>query len=336
MWALATLWQAYGHVGARDAVERTVMDQRWQMVLDGLGAEPPPCSQGRRCNCRKRLMTHDVAQVLWEWTVALAEQTGGVGARPWRAALDSTPWCGAGRVEDPLNRLGHALRKAVGLAAAELGRSAAALREAADLVLVGHSRFKAALARDWGAPTARVRAWCLVRQEIMATMAQMSAQDTAPDPDGSPGGRRRRAWRTTAASRLQTKPGGMAASAAPNRSMAFRSTGASIWTASSPGRSWCVRPTSPSLRWGASGGGVGGQSRPAAAGPRLERPGESSDGPVGGARRAHYGAPLVPRRSPLHHKRLSSGLCAWEGRLSGWRDSASGPREDRRVSDECR
>src|SRR5262249_57095677 len=40
--ALATLLQAYCHVGDRDAVELTVMDKRWQLVLDCLGAEPPP------------------------------------------------------------------------------------------------------------------------------------------------------------------------------------------------------------------------------------------------------------------------------------------------------
>ena len=44
--ALATLLQAYGHVGDRDAVALTVMDKRWQRVLDCLGAEQPPCSQG--------------------------------------------------------------------------------------------------------------------------------------------------------------------------------------------------------------------------------------------------------------------------------------------------
>jgi hypothetical protein len=37
--ALATRLQAYCHVGDRDAVELTVMDQRGQMVLDCLGAE---------------------------------------------------------------------------------------------------------------------------------------------------------------------------------------------------------------------------------------------------------------------------------------------------------
>jgi hypothetical protein len=73
---------------------------------------------------------------------------------------------GAGRVEDTLNLLGHALRKAVGLAAAELGTSATALIEEADLALVGHSRLKAALDLDWGEPTARARALCLVLEEV--------------------------------------------------------------------------------------------------------------------------------------------------------------------------
>ena len=101
--ALATLWQAYCHVGDRDAVELTVMDKRWQLVLDGLGAELPPFSQGTLCNFRMRLMAHNLDKVLLERTVALAEQTGGFGARQLRAALDSTPLFGAGRVEDTLN-----------------------------------------------------------------------------------------------------------------------------------------------------------------------------------------------------------------------------------------
>src|SRR5438034_11229962 len=33
--ALATLLQAYGHVGDRDAVELTVMDKRWQLAPAG-------------------------------------------------------------------------------------------------------------------------------------------------------------------------------------------------------------------------------------------------------------------------------------------------------------
>ena len=211
--ALALLLQAYCHVGDRDAVELTVMDKRWQMVLDCVGAEQPPFSQGTLCNFRMRLMAHNLDKTLLDRTVALAEQTGGFGARQLRAALDSTPLFGAGRVEDTLNLLGHALRKAVGLVAQTLGTSTDVLLEEAGLTLVGHSSLKAALDLRWGEPGAREKALRLVLeevdrwkrwleqhqslpkpeaplQEVMATIAQIVEQDTEPDPEGGPGGRR--------------------------------------------------------------------------------------------------------------------------------------------------
>ena len=213
MLALATLLQAYCHVGDQAAVELTVMDKRWQMVLDCLGAESPPFRQSTLFNFRMRLMAHNLDQTLLERTVALAERTGGFGARQLRAALDSTPLCGAGRVEDTLNLLGHALRKAVGLAARELGTAAAVILEEAGLVLVGHSRLKAALDLDWGQPKAREQALRLVLEEVerwktwleqhprlsadrpplkalMDTITQITTQDTEPDPEGGPGGKR--------------------------------------------------------------------------------------------------------------------------------------------------
>lgn len=211
--ALATLLQAYCHVGDRDAVELTVMDKRWQLVLDCLGAEHPPFSQGTRFNFRMRLIAHNVDKALLARTVALAEKTGGFGARQLRAVLDSTPLFGAGRVEDTLNLLGHALRKAVGLAAHTLGTSLAAVVEDAGLTLVGHSSLKAALDLDGGTPDARARALGVVLaevarwhhwleqqhalaiqepslQEAIETITQIITQDTEPDPEGGPGGRR--------------------------------------------------------------------------------------------------------------------------------------------------
>jgi hypothetical protein len=113
--ALATLLQAYSHVGDRDAVELTVMDKRWQMVLDCPGAGQPPVSQGALCNFRMRLIAHNLDKTLLDQTVALAEKTGGFGTRQLCAVLDSTPLCGASRVEETLNLLGHALRQGVGL-----------------------------------------------------------------------------------------------------------------------------------------------------------------------------------------------------------------------------
>src|SRR6266849_3985331 len=102
MLALATLLQAYCHVGDRDAVELTVLDKRWQMVLDCLGAEQPPFSQGTLFNFRMRLMTHDLDTPLLDRTVALADNTGGFGARHLRAVLDSPTLVGAGPVADNL------------------------------------------------------------------------------------------------------------------------------------------------------------------------------------------------------------------------------------------
>ena len=112
-----------------------------------------------------------------------------------------------------MNLLGHALRKAVGLAAQELGTSAEAVVEDAGLVLVGHSSLKAALDLDWGEPRARERALGLVLEEVarwqrwleqqqtlaaeqpplkevMETITQIVTQDPEPDPGGGPGGRR--------------------------------------------------------------------------------------------------------------------------------------------------
>src|SRR5262245_38626377 len=164
--ALAVLLQAYCNVSDRDAVELTVMDKRWQMVLDCVGAAQPPFSQGTLFNFRRRLMAHNLDKTLLDRTVTLAEKTGGFGARQLRAALDSTPLFGAGRVEDTLNLIGHALRKAVGLVAQALGTSVDVLLEDAGLTLVGHSSLKAALDLNWGEPGTRAQALRRVLEEV--------------------------------------------------------------------------------------------------------------------------------------------------------------------------
>src|SRR5438128_11392448 len=97
-----------------------------------------------------RLITHNLDKILLDRTVAVAENTGGFGARQLRAVLDSTPLFGAGRVEDTLNLLGHALRKACGLAAQALDTSAGAVMEAAGLPVVGPSSRNEPLHDVWG------------------------------------------------------------------------------------------------------------------------------------------------------------------------------------------
>src|SRR6266436_6262065 len=120
--ALATILQAYTKVSDDEVIEATVMDRRWQLVLDCLGAEESPFSKGTLVGFRKRLIEKDLDRRLVERTVELAGRTGGIGARALRAALDSSPLWGAGRVEDTFNLMGHALRKALGVIAALQGR----------------------------------------------------------------------------------------------------------------------------------------------------------------------------------------------------------------------
>ena len=75
---------------------------------------------------RRRLIERNLDRRLVERTVELAARTGGFGARALRAALDSSPLWGAGRVEDTFNLMGHALRKALGVIAVLQGRGQAA------------------------------------------------------------------------------------------------------------------------------------------------------------------------------------------------------------------
>lgn len=131
-----------------------------------------------------RLIAHNLDKTLLDRTVALAEQTGGFGAQQLRAALDSTSLFGAGRVEDTLNLLGHALRKAVGLAAQERDTSAAAVMEAAGLTLVGHSSLKDALDLDWGEP--RARALGLVLGSVYYHQRGKDMEDGQCTPDLCP------------------------------------------------------------------------------------------------------------------------------------------------------
>jgi Transposase DDE domain/Transposase domain (DUF772) len=157
--ALATILQAYTRVSDDEVSEGTVMDRRWQLVLDCMGAAEPPFSKGTLVGFRARLIEHDLDRRLIERTVDLAAATRGFGARALRAALDSSPLWGAGRVEDTFNLMGHALRKALGVIAVLQGRGQAAgitmLAQQAGAPELGGSSLKAALDRDWDDPAAR-------------------------------------------------------------------------------------------------------------------------------------------------------------------------------------
>jgi Transposase domain (DUF772) len=121
--ALATILQAYTGASDDEVVQAMVMDRRWQLVLDCKGADEPPFAKGTLVGFRKRLIEKSLDRRLVERTVTLAARTGGFGSRALRAALDSSPLWGAGRVEDSYNLMGHALRKALGVIAAAQGQA---------------------------------------------------------------------------------------------------------------------------------------------------------------------------------------------------------------------
>jgi len=166
--ALATILQAYTGVSDDEVLEALVMDRRWQLVLDCLDAEQAPFGKGTLVRFRTALIQHGLDRRLVERTVALAEQAGGFGPRPLRAALDSSPLWGAGRVEDTLNLLGHALRKALGVIARQQGRELAAVAQEAGAAIVAQRSLKAALDRDWDDPAAQPAALAMVLDALDA------------------------------------------------------------------------------------------------------------------------------------------------------------------------
>ncbi len=174
--AMATLLQAYCNVSDQEAVELTMMDQRWQMVLDCLGCEKPPFSQGTLVNFRNRMIEHGLDKVLLDRSVEVAEGYGGFGPRQLKAVLDSSPLFGAARVEDTFNLIGHGLSKAIKVAAKEMGLREEDILKEAGLLLMGHSSLKAALDLDWGQPQAKAKALNQLLEELERWKGWMESQ----------------------------------------------------------------------------------------------------------------------------------------------------------------
>lgn len=180
--ALATILQAYTGASDDEVIEAMVMDRRWQVVLDCLDVEHAPCSKGALFAFRERLIAHQLDRRLIERTVEVAAATKGVGSRQLRAALDSSPLWGAGRVEDTYNLLGHALRKALGVIARQQGRGLAELAaEAAVPLLSGEQSLKAALDCDWDDPSARAAALGAVLAALGTVEVWLNQQAAAPE-----------------------------------------------------------------------------------------------------------------------------------------------------------
>jgi hypothetical protein len=202
--AMVLLLQAYDQVGDAEAVENATVDPRWQLALGCLGAARAPFSQGALVAFRERLIVHDFDKALLDRTVALAKQRGGFGWQHLRAALDSSPLLGAGRIEDTWNLIGRALATVVTCAAQTLRVPRTHVVRAAGLTLLDAPSLKAALDIDWQDPAAqadalarllaevdRLETWVAAQapvaaapavQTALATLRHVLTQDLEPDP----------------------------------------------------------------------------------------------------------------------------------------------------------
>ena len=110
MLAMVTLLQAYTQTSDAEAVVCAELDLRWKLVLGTLGEDDAPFGQGSLPRFRERMIAHELDRRLVDRTVELAKQHGGFGWQMLKAALDSSPLLGAGRVEDTWNLIGRAMR----------------------------------------------------------------------------------------------------------------------------------------------------------------------------------------------------------------------------------
>src|SRR5215813_13068528 len=209
--AMATLLQAYEGMSDAEAVEMTVVDLRWQMVLDRLGCEEPAFAQGTLSAFRERLIRTDMDRRLLERTVELARKTKAFDfkklPKTLRVAIDSSPLEGAGRVEDTFNLLAHAARNVVRCAAGLLGWSNETVCTEAGIPLLLESSIKKALDIDWNDARAKAEAITTFSRQLDAlqawierrlpeevakpplkaqveTLVQIRTQDLEPDPRG--------------------------------------------------------------------------------------------------------------------------------------------------------
>jgi Transposase DDE domain/Transposase domain (DUF772) len=216
LFAMAVLLQGYDGVSDAEAVERTVIDLRWQMVLDRLGTTEPAFSQGALHDFRHRLIRHEMDRRLLERTIELAKATKEFDWKKLpgtlRIAVDSAPLEGAGRVEDTFNLLGHAARVLVVCVASLLGWPFERVCQQAGVPVLLASSVKRGLDLDWSDPKQKTEALTALVAQVEAlgrwieqrlpehtaepplkpsldTLKQLVAQDIEPDPSG--GGRKR-------------------------------------------------------------------------------------------------------------------------------------------------
>jgi hypothetical protein len=214
--AMAVLLQAYSGASDAEAVELTVVDLRWQMVLDRLGADEPAFSQGTLHDFRARLIRTNMDRRLLERTVEFARTHGGFDPKKLpkdlRVAMDSMPLEGAGRVEDTMNLLGHAARKVVECVAELLDKPYRQVCVSAGIPVLLASSVKQGLDCEWSDPEQKADAlrrlvaqleslqqWVERRladevsepplKDHLRILRELLTQDLEPDPD-KPGRKR--------------------------------------------------------------------------------------------------------------------------------------------------
>jgi hypothetical protein len=156
------LVQGYLRTSDAETVPLLAADARWQMVLDCVGAEEPPVSQGTIQRFRERLINTGMDRRLLERTIELAKKTKEFDwkklPKELRVAIDSRPLAGAGRVEDTINLLGHSMRKVLEAAATLLEVSKEQACHEAGTPLLLTPSVKAGLDVDWNDPAQKAEA----------------------------------------------------------------------------------------------------------------------------------------------------------------------------------
>ena len=209
--AMALILQGYHGVSDSEAVELSVVDLRWQMVLGRLGETKPAFSQGALFDFRERLIASEMDRKLLEHTANLARSTKGFDwkklPKTLRIAIDSSPLEGAGRVEDTINLIGHAARNVVDCIAGLMGCKFETICKKAGIPLLLDSSIKKALDRDWSDKKATGEAVDIVARQVLSlerwinkhlskevgqppldqllkTLRELLDQDLEPDPNG--------------------------------------------------------------------------------------------------------------------------------------------------------
>jgi hypothetical protein len=205
--ATATLLQKYTKVSDNEVFALLFADRRWQMVLDCLNSDEPPFGQSTFFDFRMRMIASGMDQRILERTAEIARETGGFTSRGLKMALDSAPLEGHGKVEDTVNLLAHAARKAITCIAHLTNYTVEQMARQMDAELFTGSSIKAALDVNWSEPEekkeALERLYCEIEhlelwlrdhfpqeckegalQESLEQIDRLLIQNLEPDPEG--------------------------------------------------------------------------------------------------------------------------------------------------------